>query len=148
MVRRMVVLHVEDSDDDVLFFARALEKLGSSARVERVHDGAQAQQYLKGEGKYEDRVQHPLPDAIVLDIRMAGVDGRSFATWLRREAQFEHIPCYVLADFDLSLDGTPIVEGANGIYGKPNDMQDWPGRVDDLMRSIDRAVARSQDEQR
>ena len=70
-----VILLVEDREDDILLVRRAFERGGISNPFHVVRDGEEAVQYLAGEGKYSNRAEYPLPDLILADLKLPGVDG-------------------------------------------------------------------------
>jgi CheY-like chemotaxis protein len=81
------VLYVDDSLDDLFFFHRACQVAGVSF-VLKLADGSDvARNYLSGVGEYADREQHPLPDFILLDIKMPEMDGFEMLNWIRAHSQ-------------------------------------------------------------
>jgi DNA-binding response OmpR family regulator len=81
------VLLVEDSEDDVFFFARALRRLPEFRLAGCAGNGDAAIAYLKGEGEFGDRKQYPWPDIVVLDLKTPGQDGFSLLEWLSKQAR-------------------------------------------------------------
>jgi CheY-like chemotaxis protein len=69
MKRGFTLLLAEDDENDVIFFKTALEESSKRTdvpvRLVVAPDGAQALEYLKGEGDFSDRTKHPFPDIIV-----------------------------------------------------------------------------------
>src|SRR5688572_2779582 len=68
------LLLVEDCDDDVFLFRRALKDHPDFELVWRAKDGQEAIEYFSGVGEFENRDQHPLPDIVVTDLQMPRVD--------------------------------------------------------------------------
>ncbi len=100
-----VVLLVEDREDDILLIRRAFDKAGLSNPVQVVRDGEEAIEYLSGIGKYSSRGEYPLPDLILLDLKMPKLDG------------FQ-----VLTSSDQLRDVNRAYQlGANSFLVKPND---------------------------
>ena len=93
--RRPIILLVEDTENDVFFFRRALSALSADIEVRVVVNGADAQAYIEGRRGYADRVYYPQPDLIVCDFKMPQKTGAEFLQWLRTQKQFEHIPFVV-----------------------------------------------------
>jgi CheY-like chemotaxis protein len=88
------LLLVEDNADDSFLFSIALSAQGSSS-LQTVPDGSQAIHYLQGRGLFPDRRKFPLPDIIVLDLKMPNIDGFEFLRW-RTTSRFVSIPVVVL----------------------------------------------------
>ena len=77
------MLLVEDSNDDVFFFKRALQRHPTIHLVGIAPDGDVAIAYLSGSGKYADRKQYPCPDVMVLDLKMPRRNGFDVLEWLK-----------------------------------------------------------------
>ena len=75
MANDRVILLVEDDPDDALLIQRAFQKAGFHNTLKVVSDGHQAIAYLSGAGVFANREKFPLPFLILLDLRMAGLDG-------------------------------------------------------------------------
>ena len=57
----LVILVADDDENDTLLLERAFKKVGVEMPVRVCRDGAEAMEYLKGEGKYADRTEYPFP---------------------------------------------------------------------------------------
>jgi len=77
------ILLAEDNDDDVSLMRRAFERARILNPLVVVSDGEQAIAYLKGEGIYKNRAEYPLPNLLLLDIRMPKKDGFEVLRWVR-----------------------------------------------------------------
>jgi CheY-like chemotaxis protein len=81
------VLLVDDSDDDRLFMRRAFQAHPAFVVVGELRDGEAVINYLAGDSKYGDRREFPLPDVVLLDLKMPRRTGHEVLEWLR-----EHRP--------------------------------------------------------
>jgi CheY-like chemotaxis protein len=91
------VLLVEDDANDALLFRRAFERSRLAARLDVVPDAESAMRYLAGEGEFTDRVAHPLPSLLLLDLKLPGMSGLDLLAWRRRQRPSIHrIPVVVL----------------------------------------------------
>ena len=86
---QLKVLHVEDDPNDVLLLQRAFKKVNSQAIIQSVTDGDKAVAYLSGTEEYADREQYPLPDLILLDLKMPRKSGLEVLAWIRAQPQFK-----------------------------------------------------------
>src|SRR4051794_12315353 len=96
MLEEAVILLVEDRGDDVLIVLRAFEHAGLKNRVIVCRDGEEAIQYLEGEGMFANRKEYPLPNLILLDLKMPKVDGFGVLRWLKNHPELKHIVTVVL----------------------------------------------------
>ncbi len=113
------ILIAEDNEDDLFFSARVLTRAGLPM-PRHVEDGAQAIAYLRGEGAFADRGAHPLPDILLLDLKMPGLTGHEVLEWMRRDGGFERIRVCVLTSSDEPRDRQRAARaGALGYLVKP-----------------------------
>ena len=120
----LLILHVEDDENDAILFRKACERAGLPAETFRVDAADYARSYLLGEGIYSDRVRYPLPQIIVLDLKMPRMDGFEFLKWLRHEERFSTIPVLVFTASISREDKTrAIAEGASSFFVKPSSFE-------------------------
>ena len=79
------ILLVEDSPDDALFCQKVMEKLVAN-RIVVVGNGREAITYLAGIGEYADRQRFPIPDVVLLDLKLPLVDGFGVLDWLKTQS--------------------------------------------------------------
>jgi CheY-like chemotaxis protein len=125
------ILLVEDEPSDVLFLKLALQKNGLHNTLNVAKDGKEAQKYLKGEGKFADREQYPLPSLVLLDLRLPQIPGLEVLKWIREHPQFEMLPVIVFTSSNQHSDvETAYRLGANSYLVKPAN----PGELFELVR--------------
>jgi CheY-like chemotaxis protein len=90
------VLLVEDDADDLFFMKKACEGADFPHALQVVTDGQAAIDYLSGVGIYEDRLQHPLPELVFLDIKLPLRSGHEVLEWLRGQPAFKTLPVVML----------------------------------------------------
>ncbi len=113
------VLHVEDSEEDAFLFKRAFHHAKLAARLVQVRDGEQAVSYLEGSGTYADREQYPVPDIVLLDIKMPGMSGFDVLKWARRKERYQQLPIFMLSSSNLEEDASEAKAlGADGYLFK------------------------------
>ncbi len=96
MPDQAVILLVEDLEDDVFMISHALERGCINNPLRVVRDGEEAIAYLKGDGQYADRAEYPLPDLVLLDLRLPGKDGFDVLRWIRQQTHFNALRIVVL----------------------------------------------------
>jgi CheY-like chemotaxis protein len=104
MLNRKTILIAEDSELEVLLLKRTFVKAGVRDRVMFVMDGEQAIDYLEGQGDYADRAMYPLPNLVLLDIKMPKLDGFEVLAWLRKESAFDCVPVVMFTSSDEPTD--------------------------------------------
>ena len=117
-----VILLADDSDDDVFLIRRTLQTANIINPLRVVHDGEQALAYLKGEPPYHDREAYPLPELLLLDLKMPRVDGFQVLAWLRQQPEWRKLPVAVLtSSTDVRDANAAFALGANSFLIKPMD---------------------------
>lgn len=126
MPDQAVILLVEDSDDDALLINRAFSKARVVNPLQVVTGGDQAIAYLKGEGMFQNREEFPLPELVLLDLVMPGVDGFEVLKWIRSQPNLKAMRVVVLtASSDLPSVTRAYEMGANSFLVKPLDFSDF-----------------------
>jgi CheY-like chemotaxis protein len=91
-----ILLLVEDNPDDVLLVRRALRRLALPVRLVTVEHGDAAVDYLHGAGAFADRVAHPLPDMLLLDLKLPRRSGHEVLSWVRQQPHLDGLPVVIL----------------------------------------------------
>lgn len=116
----LLILHVEDDENDAILFQRACERAGLPVQTFRVDAADRAKAYLLGEEIYADRVLYPLPQIIVLDLKMPRMSGFEFLRWLRGSDAFSQLPVLVFtASISREDKARALEDGANSYFIKP-----------------------------
>lgn len=120
MFRSNVVLLAEDDPNDVILVQRAWRKTGTPGMLQITTDGEETIEYLQGMGKFADRAQYPLPDLILLDIKMPRKTGLEVLEWIKKTGHFKRIPSVITSSSQLQNDiNTAYDLGANAYLIKP-----------------------------
>lgn len=88
------ILHLEDDDNDSLFFQRALEGLKFVGAYRRVGTAREAIDYLAGSADFADRRLFPLPHVLVADNSLGEISGpqtTDLIQWLNARAEFRSL---------------------------------------------------------
>jgi CheY-like chemotaxis protein len=120
MLDNKFILLAEDAEDEVVLLQRAFRKAGLGDVLKVVNDGAQAIDYLSGQGAYADRQRFPLPFLLLLDLKMPGTDGFEVLRWARAQEELKRLLIVVLTSSNLQADVDRAYElGANSYLVKP-----------------------------
>ncbi len=120
MVKPASILLVEDNEMDVELIMDAFKEARLNNKIQVARDGSEALLYLFGEEKYADRKQYPLPDIVLLDLNMPGVDGHEVLRRIKNAEKLKRLPVIILTsskdegDRAMSYDN-----GANSYLVKP-----------------------------
>jgi CheY-like chemotaxis protein len=108
-------------DDNPLNIKLVADVLGSEGfTVERAQDALQAQAILK----------HSLPDLILMDIALPGMDGLTLTRLLKADARLSHIPVVALTASAMKGDDKKaLAAGCAGYITKPIDTRDFARQV-------------------
>jgi CheY-like chemotaxis protein len=121
-----VILVAEDREDDVLLIKRALMCMCMPHTVVTVEDGAEVISYLRGEDSYANRAEYPLPDLLLLDLKMPRVDGFEVIEWVRGQPTLAALRILVLSSSNQMQDVNRAYQlGANSFLVKPNDFENF-----------------------
>ncbi|HKJ00025.1 MAG TPA: response regulator [bacterium] len=127
------ILVVEDNPDDEALTLRALKANGVSNDVVVARDGAEALDYLFGRDGEPSRGPSPLPQLVLLDLRLPKVDGLQVLRRIREEARTHCLPVVILTSSDEERD---IIEsyalGANSYVRKPVEFNEFMDGVRQL----------------
>ena len=120
MARRIRILVADDDENDRYFLKRAFTAAGINVAVEMVNNVLTAMNYLNGVEPFADRTTFPLPDLVMLDINMPGLDGFGVLRWIRGQPGLRQVPVLFWSSSEARKDVDLAHElGANGYSVKP-----------------------------
>jgi CheY-like chemotaxis protein len=128
-------LLVEDDPNDVWMLEREFHRVPAQIRMVAVSDGKEAMQYLEGTGKFSDTLLHPIPDVVLLDLKMPRINGFEFLHWLRSQSpmHYRFIPVVVMSSSALREDvDRAYALGANSYLVKPVEWKLFQERIQAL----------------
>jgi CheY-like chemotaxis protein len=135
------LLVAEDDENDFLVLGRALRTANFETDLRRVRDGAEVIGYLAGENGFADREMHPLPELILLDIKMPRKGGFDVLIWLRNHQHLKKLPAVVFSASDNPNDMQQArALGATAYLVKPSAYDGYP-KVVQALRDLWRARA-------
>jgi two-component system response regulator len=89
------ILLAEDRPGDVGLTKRAFEKGKLLYHLTVTGSGTETLEYLRKEGKYANSAA-PLPDLILLDLNLPGLDGREVLAIIKGDDRLSYIPVIVM----------------------------------------------------
>ena len=124
------ILLVEDDSNDVILIQRAFKKVNTMVSIQVVTDGEQAVAYLAGNEPYADREDYPVPEIVLLDLKLPRKPGLEVLEWLRQQPGLKRLPVVALTSSKLTADINKAYElGINSYLVKPM-------AFDDLLKMI------------
>ena len=120
-----VILVAEDNPDDALIFKMRFKRATLPHMLHMVEDGQKVIDWLSGQGEFSNREKHPVPDVILLDLKMPVKTGFEALEWIRSQQQFRGLPVIILSSSDDQRDVKRASEmGATTYFVKSPHLQD------------------------
>jgi len=127
------ILVAEDDTADAFFLKRAFAKVGVPTSLQFVRDGQEAIEYLQGEDDFANRLAHPLPDLLLLDLKMPRMDGFQVLDWVRQQPSFKRVPAIIFSSSPQDHDINRAYDlGANSYLVKPHSSEELVVLVEKL----------------
>lgn len=112
-----VLLIAEDNDDDAFLIRDSLDEARMASDVYVVKDGIEALEFLRRTGKYSSA---PIPDLVMLDIRMPRKNGFEVLSEMRADPDLRQIPAVMLTGLNEKSEVEEgFIRGANAYLTKP-----------------------------
>jgi CheY-like chemotaxis protein len=116
------ILIVDDNPVNLKLASEVLEMEGHA--VEKAVDAEQARELLR----------HFMPDLILMDIALPGMDGLTLTRILKADLRLKHIPVVALTAFAMKGDDRKAYEaGCDGYITKPIDTRELARQVGDVL---------------
>jgi len=127
------ILLVEDNPNDAELALRVIRKHGADAKVLVAKDGAEALDFIRGEGDFAGRNTGLLPGVIFLDLKLPRVDGLEVLREIKSDVKTAAVPVVV---FTSSGEERDIAEcrrlGANSYVVKPLEYEEYASTVGEM----------------
>jgi two-component system response regulator len=121
-----VILMVEDNVMDVELTLDAFSQVGFKNKIEVARTGEEALDYIFTRGKFADRKGSPLPDLILLDLKLPGISGHEVLAELKTKESLKRIPIIILTSSREEGDRAICYDsGANSYLVKPVDFAEF-----------------------
>ena len=114
------VLLVEDNPQDAELTMRALRKRNLANHLHLVEDGAEALDFMFGQGKYAERNLARAPKAVLLDLKLPKLNGLEVLRALKSDPRTHSVPVIIITSSAQDPDiETAYKLGANSYVVKP-----------------------------
>ena len=132
MDNKMILL-IEDNPDDEALTLRALKKNNIQNEVVVARDGAEALEFLFGQGAYSGRDMRIMPQVTLLDLKLPKVDGFDVLRRIRADERTKLLPVVILTSSNEERDRISGYDlGANSYVRKPVEFQSFVEAVQQL----------------
>lgn len=118
-----LILLAEDDANDVFFLRRAFQRAAVKCQIIDVPNGQEAILYLQGIAPYDNRRDYPVPQLLLLDLKMPLVNGFDLLEWLKSRPELADLPAVVLSSSAHEEDVRRAHSlGARDYHVKPSDL--------------------------
>ena len=120
-----VILIADDDENDLVATSQTLRDAGVKSLLMSVSDGEDVIAYFKGDNQYADREKYPIPDVLLLDLKMRRTGGFQVLEWLKKHAKTDSTIVIVLsAHGELENVRNAYALGARSFLTKPCHLED------------------------
>lgn len=127
------ILVVEDNPEDLELTMRSLRKANIGNRIYVARDGAEALEFLFGEGEHTGRNVADMPKVILLDLKLPKLNGLEVLKRIKSDPRTRLVPTVVLTS---SKEQTDVVKsydlGVNSYIVKPVNFEQFAAAVQEL----------------
>ncbi len=99
-----MILLVEDNPDHAELLKRSFTRYSPDTAILHLWDGEETLDYLFGRGKYALSGERPLPDLILLDLKLPKIDGLQVLKRIKAVESLRSIPVVMLTSSDTEKD--------------------------------------------
>jgi len=129
----LIILLVEDNADHAELIRRSFRDHLVANRLIHVEDGERALDYLHRRGEFADDEAFPLPDLILLDLRLPKIDGLEVLRQIKTCPEHQAIPVVILTTSQADRDIARAYEyHANSYLVKPVEFYQFQQLMNDL----------------
>ncbi|UUZ62340.1 response regulator [Polaromonas sp. P1(28)-13] len=128
-----LILVVEDNPDHLELTGLTLEEHGVTAEIAVARDGAQALDFLFGQGRHAGRDTRKQPAFILLDMKLPKLSGLDVLRRVRSNPLTALVPVVMLTSSTEQSDLVACYQsGANGFVCKPVDFAEFTEKLNCL----------------
>jgi two-component system response regulator len=132
-MKDQLILVVEDNPDHLELTVLTLQEHGVTAEIAVARDGAQALDYLFGQGVHAGRDTQKQPAFILLDLKLPKLSGLDVLRSVRADPRTALVPVIMLTSSSEQSDIVGCYEsGANSFIRKPVDFGEFTEKLNCL----------------
>ena len=130
------ILHLEDDDNDSLFFQRALKRRDFMGAYRRVSTVEAAIRYLNGTHEFAERRLFPLPNVLVMDSSLSGYQTtEDLLKWIEGKSEFRPLIRVMLTGgVNPAAEESWKKRGVNAVLAKGVTLSDFAASVEEVLR--------------
>lgn len=129
-MKEKLILVVEDNPDHLELTVLTLEEQGTDAKIAVARDGAEALDFLFGQGIHAGRDTQHQPTFILLDMKLPKLSGLDVLRSLRANPLTALVPVVMLTSSSEQSDIVACYQsGANSFVRKPVDFGDFTEKL-------------------
>lgn len=114
------ILLVEDRGEDVELTLRAFQKAGITNRIQVIHDGMEALEFLEGVHPLASDIQGIPPALMLVDVKLPRMDGIQLLQRVRKLDKMRYVPIIMVTSSSEPFDLRESYDsGANSFIRKP-----------------------------
>lgn len=137
MTTQFHILAVEDEPADAQFIERVGGQNPLAASFRILKSAEQAQLYLSGTEPFTDRTVYPLPNLILLDLKLKRMTGLELLRWIRQNPALRSTSVVVLSGTANATDLNRAYElGIDAYVVKPVDLKAFAATLTGVLISI------------
>jgi CheY-like chemotaxis protein len=130
MEKNALILLVEDNRMDIELTLDAFKEARLKNTIQVAQNGEEALDYLFGRGKYSDRETYPMPNLVLLDLKLPRVDGFEVLRQVKSAPILKRMPVVILTSSKEEGDRALSYDiGANSYLVKPVSFDGFLGVV-------------------
>lgn len=132
-MKNKLILVVEDNPDHLELTVLTLQEHGVAAEIAVARDGAEALEYLFGQGRHAGRDTRKQPSFILLDMKLPKLSGLDVLRSVRSNPLTALVPVVMLTSSSERSDMEACYRsGANGFVRKPVDFGEFTEKLNRL----------------
>ena len=125
----MTILYIDDDSEDIEIFHEAVKAIDTTVQYITASNAVEALAFLQR--------TETLPDHVILDINMPGMDGKSCLKEIRKEKKFDSVNVVIYSTNCFPKDIEQIESLGAVFIQKPNSFSDLCAMIQKLVKKVD-----------